>query len=99
MNGTVIQKFFAFLKLLKFLGNFCFSEQIFHRKQLLGAPDVVATVYPIDLVLYVVKIIPPLKIFFLTGVLYLINGVSKDERRGIRFWGDVGDTCLIQIDV
>jgi len=45
----------------------------------------VAALYPIDLVLYVDKIIPPLKMFFLTGVAYLINGVSKDERRGIRF--------------
>ena len=29
MKGTVIQKFLAFLKLQKILGNFCFPEQIF----------------------------------------------------------------------
>ena len=39
VNETVIQKFVAFLKLQKILGNFCFSEQIFYRKQSLGAPD------------------------------------------------------------
>ena len=38
MNGTVIQKFLTFLKLQKTLSNFCFSEQIFHRKPSLGAP-------------------------------------------------------------
>ena len=30
---------FSLLKLLKILGNFCFSEQVFHRKQPLGAPE------------------------------------------------------------
>ena len=39
MNGTAIQKFLAMLKLQKILGNICFSEQIFCRKQSLGAPD------------------------------------------------------------
>ena len=39
MNGTVILKVLAFLDLQKILGNFCFSEQIFHRKQSLGVPD------------------------------------------------------------
>ena len=39
MNETVIQKFSAFLKLQKILGNFCFSEQTFYRKQSLAAPD------------------------------------------------------------
>ena len=39
MNETVIKKFLAFLKLQKILGNFCFSEQTFYRKQSLGAPD------------------------------------------------------------
>ena len=39
MNGMVIEKFLAFLELQKILGNFCFSEQIFYRKQSLGAPD------------------------------------------------------------
>ena len=39
MNGTFIQKFLAFLKLQQIVGNFCFSEQIFHRKQSLGAPE------------------------------------------------------------
>ena len=38
MNGTVIQKFSTFLKLQKTLSNFCFSEQIFHRKPSLGSP-------------------------------------------------------------
>ena len=38
MSGTVIEKFLAFSKLWKILGNFCFSEQLFHRKQSLGAP-------------------------------------------------------------
>ena len=39
MNGTVIMKVLAFLNLQKILGNVCFSEQIFHRKQSLGVPD------------------------------------------------------------
>ena len=39
MNGTVIQKFSAFLKVQKILGNFCLSEQILQRKQSLGAPN------------------------------------------------------------
>ena len=43
MGGTVIQKFLAFLKLQKILGNFCFSEQIFYRKQSLGAPGLLKT--------------------------------------------------------
>ena len=30
-NGTVIQKFLAFLKLWKFLGNICSFEQLFYR--------------------------------------------------------------------
>ena len=38
MNGTVIEKFLAFLKVWKILGNFCLSEQIFYRKLSLGAP-------------------------------------------------------------
>ena len=38
MNGTVIKKFVAVLKQKKILGNICFSEQIFYRKQSLGAP-------------------------------------------------------------
>ena len=32
ISGTVIQNFLAFLKVQKFLGIFCFSEQIFYRK-------------------------------------------------------------------
>ena len=36
VNGTVVYKFLAFLKLSKILGNFCFSVKIFHRKQSLG---------------------------------------------------------------
>ena len=36
LNGTVIWKLLAFPKLSKILGKFCFSEQIFHRKQSLG---------------------------------------------------------------
>ena len=39
LNGTVIQKFLAVLKLQKILGNICFSEQIFYKKQSLGAPE------------------------------------------------------------
>ena len=38
MNGTSIQKFLAVLKQKKILGNICFSERIFYRKQSLGAP-------------------------------------------------------------
>ena len=38
-NRTVIQNFLAFLNLQKVLGIFCASEQIFDRKQSLGAPD------------------------------------------------------------
>ena len=37
LNGTVIWKFLA-LKKQKIVGNICFSEQIFYRKQSLGAP-------------------------------------------------------------
>ena len=33
-----IYKFLAVLKQKKILGNICFSEQIFYRKQSLGAP-------------------------------------------------------------
>ena len=39
MNGTFIYKFLAVLKKKRILGNVCFSEQIFYRKQSLGAPD------------------------------------------------------------
>ena len=39
MNGTVIEKFLAVLKYQKILRNICFSEQIFYRKQSLGAPE------------------------------------------------------------
>ena len=35
-----ILKFFAVLKQKKILGNICFSEQIFYRKQSLGAPSI-----------------------------------------------------------
>ena len=38
VNGTVIRKFVAVLKQKKILGNICFFEQIFYRKQWLGAP-------------------------------------------------------------
>ena len=38
MNGTAIYKFLAVLKLQTILSNICFSEQIFYRKQSLGAP-------------------------------------------------------------
>ena len=37
-NGSVIQKFLAVLNQWKILGNICYSEQIIHRKQSLGAP-------------------------------------------------------------
>ena len=40
MHGKFIYKFLAVLKQKKILGNICFSEQIFYRKQSLGAPDV-----------------------------------------------------------
>ncbi len=46
-----------------------------------------ASIYLSDLVLYVVKIIPSLKNISLTGVRDLINGVSIDERLGIKFRG------------
>ena len=39
MNGTVIWKFLAFPKLQKILGKFCFFEEVFYRKQSLGAPE------------------------------------------------------------
>ena len=38
MNRTVNEKVLAILEYEKILGNICFSEQIFHRKQSLGAP-------------------------------------------------------------
>ena len=40
MNETFIEKFLAVLKQKKTPCNICFSEQIFYRKQSLGAPDV-----------------------------------------------------------
>ena len=47
-----------------------------------------ATVYPSDIVLYVVnKNNPTIEDISLTGVPDLTNGVLKDERRGIRFLG------------
>ena len=36
MNGAVIQKFFAWFMLQKFLRNICSFQQIFYRKQLLA---------------------------------------------------------------
>ena len=39
MNGVIVKKFLAVLKKLNILGNICFSEQVFYRKQSLGAPD------------------------------------------------------------
>ena len=42
MNGTFIQKCVALLQQKKILGNHCFSEQIFCRKQSLGAPDLIS---------------------------------------------------------
>ena len=42
---------------------------------------------------------PTIEDISLTSVPYLTNRVSKYERQLIRFWGDLGDTCLIQIDV
>ena len=38
-NGKVTQKFLAFLKLWKFLGNICSFKQLFFRIQSLGAPE------------------------------------------------------------
>ena len=38
LNGTLVQKYLAVSKQQKILGNICFSEQIFYRKQSLGAP-------------------------------------------------------------
>ena len=39
LNETFIWKLLAVLKQKKILGNICFSEQIFYRKQSLVAPD------------------------------------------------------------
>ena len=39
MNRIAIYKFLAVLKQYKILGNICFSEQTFYRKQSLGAPE------------------------------------------------------------
>ena len=38
VNGTVIEKYLAFIKLEKILGNFWFFEQMFDCKLSLGAP-------------------------------------------------------------
>ena len=38
-NGKVTQKFLAFLKLWKFLGNICSFKQLFFRIQSLGDPE------------------------------------------------------------
>ena len=38
MNRTVNERVLTILEYEKILGNICFSEQIFHRKQSLGAP-------------------------------------------------------------
>ena len=43
MNGTVIFKFLAFLQAIENSKQFYFSEQIFHRKQSLGAPDMMVS--------------------------------------------------------
>ena len=40
MNGMVIWKFLAIIKLWKILGKICFSKQIFYRKQSLGVADI-----------------------------------------------------------
>ena len=42
MNRTFIQKCVALLQQKKILGNHCFSEQTFCRKQSLGAPDLIS---------------------------------------------------------
>ena len=39
MNGTFILIFLGVLRQKKILGDICFSEQIFYRKQSSGAPD------------------------------------------------------------
>ena len=39
MNGTFIKRYLAVLKQKKITGNICFSEQIFYRKQSLGAAE------------------------------------------------------------
>ena len=39
LNGTLFQKFLAVFKQQNVVGNICFSEQIFYRKQSLGAPE------------------------------------------------------------
>ena len=39
LKGTVILKFLVVPKQKKILGYICFSEQIIHRKQSLGAPE------------------------------------------------------------
>lgn len=38
MNRTVIQKFLVFLELLKFLGNICYSEQLFRKEIVADVP-------------------------------------------------------------
>ena len=56
---------------------------------------VVAPVYPSDLVICIVKIIPTIEDVFFTGVPGLTNERRKE---GNTIWGDMGDTCLIHID-
>ena len=42
---------------------------------------------------------PTIEDISLTGVPDLTNRDSKDKRRGNTIWEDLGDTCLIHIDV
>ena len=59
---------------------------------------VVASVHPSDLVLYVVKIIPPLKMFL--NRRFGFDKWSLERRQaGNTILRDLGDTCLIHIDV
>ena len=89
MNGTVIQKFIAFLKLQKILGNFCSSEQILYRKQSLGAPVIIQQASHIffnthngSLILIAMKSLETRSVFvnryfdYLSRVLVFFNGCT-----------------------
>ena len=56
-----------------------------------------APVYPSDLVLYVVKIIPLL--YFLNRRSGFDNWSLERRKAGNTILGDLGDTCLKHIDV
>ena len=77
-----IYKFLAVVKQKKILGNICFSEQIFYRKQSLGAPVLfMYTVFREVLRAPVASSLVGLKVYLLTRVtdFYLLLTERKQS--------------------